>query len=113
MNEIAMISIDKLRHHPQNPWKSIGDVTELAESIKAKGILQNLTVVQCPSVLGEYWVVIGNRRLEAAKRAGVKELPCLIRKDKKNKFFYQAEIQDLEAKHSITICSLDRISAMK
>ena len=78
MNEIAMISIDKLRHHPQNPWKSIGDVTELAESIKAKGILQNLTVVQCPSALGEYWVVIGNRRLEAAKQAGVKELPCLI-----------------------------------
>lgn len=38
---------------------------------------------------------------------------CIIRKDKKNKFFYQAEIQDLKAKHSITICSLDRISAMK
>ena len=38
---------------------------------------------------------------------------CIIRKDKKNKCFYQAEIQDLKAKHSITICSLDRISAMK
>lgn len=78
MNKITMIPIDKLRHHPQNPRKRIGDVTELAESIKAKGILQNLTVVQCPSALGEYWVVIGNRRLEAAKQAGVKELPCLI-----------------------------------
>lgn len=87
MNEITMIPIDKLRHHPQNPRKSIGDVTELAESIKAKGILQNLTVVQCPSVLGEYWVVIGNRRLEAAKRAGVKELPCLISNmDEKEQF---------------------------
>lgn len=38
---------------------------------------------------------------------------CIIRKDKKNHFFYQVEIQDLKAKHSITICSLDRISAMK
>ena len=38
---------------------------------------------------------------------------CIIRKNKKNKFFYQAEIQDLKAKHSITICSLDRISAVK
>lgn len=78
MNELTMIPIEKLRHHPQNPRKRIGDVTELAESIKAKGILQNLTVVQCPTVIGDYWVVIGNRRLEAAKQAGVKELPCLV-----------------------------------
>lgn len=38
---------------------------------------------------------------------------CTLRKDRKNRFFYQAEIQDLKAKHSITICSLDRISAVK
>ena len=87
MNEITMIAINKLRHHPKNPRKSIGDVTELAESIKANGILQNLTVVQCPTALGEYWVVIGNRRLEAAKQAGIKELPCLISNmDEKEQF---------------------------
>lgn len=38
---------------------------------------------------------------------------CMIRKDKKNRFYYQAEIQDLKAKHSLTICSLDKISAVK
>lgn len=87
MNEITMIAINKLRHHPKNPRKSIGDITELAESIKANGILQNLTVVQCPTALGEYWVVIGNRRLEAAKQAGIKELPCLISNmDEKEQF---------------------------
>ena len=78
MNKIQMISINNLRHHPQNPRKNIGDVSELAESLKAKGILQNLTVVPCPDAIGEYWVIIGNRRLEAAKQAGLKELPCLI-----------------------------------
>lgn len=78
MNKIKMISINNLRHHPQNPRKNIGDVTELAESLKAKGVLQNLTVVPCPDAIGEYWVVIGNRRLEAAKQAELKELPCLI-----------------------------------
>lgn len=40
-------------------------------------------------------------------------IACILRKDRKNRFFYQAEIQDLKAKHSITICSLDRISAVK
>ena len=44
-SKLQMISVDKLHPHPQNPRKVIGDVTELAESIKANGILQNLTVV--------------------------------------------------------------------
>ena len=43
--EIVYIDVDKLLPHPNNPRKDIGDISELAESIKAKGILQNLTVV--------------------------------------------------------------------
>lgn len=74
--EIRNINTEKLLHHPQNPRKNIGDVTELAESIKAKGILQNLTVV--PADNDTYYVVIGNRRMEAAKSAGIAELPCVI-----------------------------------
>ena len=33
--------------HPDNPRKDLGDLTEMAESIKARGLLQNLTVVDC------------------------------------------------------------------
>ena len=69
------IPVEKLFHHPQNPRKEIGDITELADSVKAKGILQNLTVVPAE---GGYYVVIGNRRLEAAKKAGLTELPCVV-----------------------------------
>lgn len=69
------ISVEKLVHHPKNPRKDIGDITELSDSIKAKGILQNLTVVPAGD---EYYVVIGNRRMEAAKAAGLKTLPCVI-----------------------------------
>lgn len=42
---IKNIDISKLVPHPQNPRKDLGDLTELAESIKVKGVLQNLTVV--------------------------------------------------------------------
>lgn len=42
-----------------------------------------------------------------------KLIGCIIRKDKKNNFFYQAEIQNLKAKHSLTICSLDKISSIE
>ena len=39
---ITNVEVTKLLQHPDNPRKNIGDVTELAESIKARGILQNL-----------------------------------------------------------------------
>lgn len=77
MNEIKMIPIGDLMHHPENPRKDLGDLEELTASIKENGILQNLTVVpdleKC-----KYLVVIGNRRFEAAKAAGLVELPCVI-----------------------------------
>lgn len=77
-NKIIMINISALEHHPDNPRKNIGDVTELADSIRAKGILQNLTVVPSEKADGKYYVVIGNRRLEASIAAGLEELPCVI-----------------------------------
>lgn len=73
---ITNIEVTKLLQHPDNPRKNIGDVTELAESIKARGILQNLTVV--PAENGMYTVIIGHRRLAAAKQAGLAEVPCAV-----------------------------------
>ena len=77
---IMMIAINDLHPHPDNPRKDLGDVTELAASIKAKGVLQNLTVVPRfdGTKLDGYRIVIGHRRHAAAKLAGVEELPCTI-----------------------------------
>ena len=77
MNEIKMIPIGDLMHHPENPRKDLGDLTELADSIRANGIMQNLTVVADLESY-KYLVVIGNRRMEAAKLAGLAEVPCVI-----------------------------------
>ena len=84
MDKIELIPVEQLMHHPDNPRKDLGDLTELAESIRANGILQNLTIVPVEddgehnSVAGMYWVVIGNRRFEAAMMAGLTELPCVV-----------------------------------
>lgn len=83
---MVMLPIDALYPHPDNPRKDVGDVAELTESIKANGILQNLTVVPnmvTGEITGDSWqrgykVIIGHRRLAAAKKAGLKELPCVI-----------------------------------
>lgn len=75
---IQEIAIEKLKIHPQNVRKTYTGIEELADSIKAKGILQNLTVVKAPDDPESYWVVIGNRRLTAARAAGLKTLPCAV-----------------------------------
>lgn len=73
---ITYISVEELYPHPDNPRKDVGDVTELAESIKAKGVMQNLTVV--PRADGGYTVIIGHRRCAASKLAGLEKVPCII-----------------------------------
>lgn len=87
---VAYLPISKLHHHPKNPRKNIGDITELVESIKKNGIMQNLTVIEgfYRETNGEffktdteYTVIIGHRRLEAAKAAGLFEVPCRIYKN--------------------------------
>lgn len=78
MNEIVMIPIKQLEHHPENPRKDLGDLTELAESIRKNGVMQNLTVVKHDPMRVTYYVVIGNRRMEAAKLAGLEAMPCVI-----------------------------------
>lgn len=107
MAEIVMIPVNQIHPHPKNPRKNIGDVTELANSIKAKGVLQNLTVVPGHWMTHEEWAevsarykenpteedrqlmnskwldtgytaIIGHRRLAASKQAGIAEVPCVV-----------------------------------
>lgn len=79
VNKIMVtIPTEKIHPHPQNPRKSIKNVDELADSLKKNGIMQNLTVVPKEDAKGEYLVLIGHRRLEACKKAGITEVPCRI-----------------------------------
>lgn len=72
---IQNIDINLIDQHPENPRKDLGDLTELANSIKESGIHQNLTVVRN----GErYTCIIGHRRLAASKLAGLTEVPCHV-----------------------------------
>lgn len=67
------VKIEKLHNHPGNVRKTYTGIEELAESIKAFGILQYLTIVPEPGHEEEgdsYYVVCGNRRLMAARAAG-------------------------------------------
>jgi ParB family chromosome partitioning protein len=99
MNEIVMIRTERLFPHPDSPRKDLGDLSELTESIRKNGIMQNLTVVRghwiSPKEFDSdnaYTVVIGHRRCAAAKAAGLEELPCVIRElDERQQFTVMLE----------------------
>ena len=82
--EIVRLPIERLHPHPDNPRKDLGDLTEIAASIQAKGILQNLTVVMQEGVDGrkleehDYTIIIGHRRRAGAEIAGLTHVPCVI-----------------------------------
>ena len=75
-NRLVYIPTERLHPHPDNPRRDLGDLSEMADSIKAKGVMQNLTVV--PREDGDYTVIIGHRRHAAATLARVPEVPCVI-----------------------------------
>lgn len=80
---LVYVPVAEIHPHPDNPRKDVGDVSELAASIAANGILQNLTVVKGHAEgsgwnVGGYTVIIGHRRLVAAKLAGLDAVPCTV-----------------------------------
>lgn len=82
---IVEIKLAQLKIHPNNIRKEYEGIDELAQSIKENGIMQNLTVVPDKAEPGTYFVVIGNRRLTAAKQAGIESAPCIIVDDMSDK----------------------------
>jgi ParB family transcriptional regulator, chromosome partitioning protein len=71
-----MIPIDKIRPNPDQPRKTIGDVRELSDSIKQKGVLEPLLVRFVPHE-DTYYIISGERRYHASMAAGLHELPCI------------------------------------
>jgi ParB family chromosome partitioning protein len=70
------IAIDLLEPNPDQPRSEIGDLTELSESIRQKGILEPI-LVKPNSTSGTWMIIAGERRWRAATLAGLPEVPCI------------------------------------
>ncbi len=80
--EVKTIPIASIVPNPFQPRKEFSEqaLTDLADSIRAQGVLQPILVRNAPdSSPGHFELVAGERRLRAAKLAGLQEIPCLVR----------------------------------
>jgi ParB family chromosome partitioning protein len=71
-----MIPVDQIRPNPDQPRKALGDLRELADSIREKGVLEPLLVRFVPRE-DCFHIISGERRYHAARATGLREVPCI------------------------------------
>ncbi len=78
--EQRVVGIDQLHRSQLNPRRDFGDeeLAELADSIRTKGLLQPIIARPDPQ-RGGYEIVAGERRWRAAQRAGIHQVPVMVR----------------------------------
>ncbi len=106
---IVMVKLSKIEPDRNQPRKNFGEdeLNDLAESIKTHGIFQPLLVREKD---GSYEIVAGERRWRAAKIAGLKEVPVIVREyDEKER----AEIQLIENLQRESLNPIEEAQAYK
>ncbi|HOJ26809.1 MAG TPA: ParB/RepB/Spo0J family partition protein [Candidatus Saccharicenans sp.] len=91
---VRLIPIDLIDPNPRQPRSELGDIKELMDSIRTKGVLEPILV---RSRGGRFEIIAGERRYFASKNLGLKEIPCL-----------EMEVNDQEAMEISLIENLQR-----
>lgn len=75
--KVLQLEAEMIRPNPHQPRVNFSqqELRTLADSIRQNGILQPLTVRRCGE---EYQLIAGERRLRAAKLAGLRYVPCIV-----------------------------------
>ncbi|MEI9422611.1 ParB/RepB/Spo0J family partition protein [Mesorhizobium sp. Cs1299R1N1] len=81
MSADGKVPIEFLSPNPRNPRRHFGDaeLTDLAQSIREHGVVQPVVARPSPTQAGRYELIAGERRWRAAQRAGLTEIPVIIR----------------------------------
>ena len=90
------VPIDQIfpnRNQPRENFDEAG-LKDLMESIKRDGVLQPLVV--SPSVGGRFELIVGERRLRAARQAGLTEVPVIVRSAEENKMLELALVENIQ-----------------
>jgi len=108
---VTTVSINEIDTNPDQPRKTFSpeSLAQLAESIKSAGILQPILVVQKN---GRYQIAAGERRFRAARLAGLREVPVLVRDLSENELMEIALIENLQREDLNPIEEAEAIKAL-
>ncbi|MBP1620734.1 MAG: parB 1 [Acidobacteria bacterium] len=90
-----MVRLDQIETNREQPRSALGDIAELAESIRRRGVLEPLIVRRTGT--NRYQLIAGERRFHAALEAGLVDVPCI-----------EMEVSDQEALELALVENLQR-----
>lgn len=94
MEELRRIPLSKLHESPDNPRKRFGDLSDITSTIGTQGIIQPIVARRRED--GALEIVAGHRRARAAKLAGLKEVPVIVRDWSRQQALVAALIENTE-----------------
>jgi len=89
------VEVDRIASNPSQPRRSFDEakIDELANSVRDQGIIQPLVVRR----VGEgYELIAGERRLRAARKAGLREVPVIVREASNSETLQLALLENLQ-----------------
>lgn len=100
------VPLDRLDEDPNNPRKEFPEaqIVELAEDIRERGILEPI-VVHPADAAGHYRIHFGAKRYRAARRAGLEEVPVVVRDAAADPY---AQVAENQKRHGLTPLDLAR-----
>jgi ParB family transcriptional regulator, chromosome partitioning protein len=96
--DLVQVEISRIKGSPTQPRKKFNDqsLQELADSIKSEGVLQPVLLKPDESSPGSFLLIAGERRLRAAKLAGLSKVPALVKKADERETLVMQLIENLQ-----------------
>ena len=95
---VAQIAVDRIRPNPRQPRQVMdpGALDELVASIREHGILQPVVVSRVPGEADAYTLIVGERRLQASRLAGLERIPALVREATSEQMLELALVENIQ-----------------
>lgn len=106
---VRVISIEKIDPNPMQARNELGEIEELTNSIKEKGILEPILVR--PNE-GRYEIIAGERRFVAAKKAGMDIVPCIVMEVSESEAMEISLVENLQRKDLDVFEEADGLKAL-
>lgn len=96
LGRVAEVAVERISPNPYQPRQEFSEETldELAASIEQIGIIQPITVRALDD--GQFEIISGERRLRAARRAGMERLPAFVREADSEEMLEMALVENVQ-----------------